>query len=74
MGAKSIAAYRVGLALRPERPTAPEVADAAARWLARGGWCADEVLSRFLVWEALDRRLPVQFHVGDSDADVHRCC
>ncbi|MCS7478369.1 amidohydrolase family protein [Umezawaea endophytica] len=75
VGAKSIAAYRVGLALRPERPTAKEVADAAGRWLASGGRCADEVLTRFLVWEALDRRLPVQFHVGygDSDADLHRC-
>ncbi|HWO59363.1 MAG TPA: amidohydrolase family protein, partial [Umezawaea sp.] len=75
VGAKSIAAYRVGLALRPERPTAQEVTDAAGGWLARGGRCADEVLTRFLVWEALDRRLPVQFHVGygDSDADLHRC-
>ncbi|PRY42500.1 amidohydrolase family protein [Umezawaea tangerina] len=75
VGAKSIAAYRVGLALRPERPSEPEVAAAAGRWLARGGRCADEVVSRFLVWEALDRRLPVQFHVGygDSDADLHRC-
>jgi uncharacterized protein len=75
VGAKSIAAYRVGLALRPSRPAVSEVAEAAGRWLARGGRCADEVLSRFLVWEALDRRLPVQFHVGygDSDADLHRC-
>jgi len=75
VGAKSIAAYRVGLALRPERPSDAEVAEAAGRWLARGGRCADEVLTRFLVWEALDRRLPVQFHVGygDSDADLHRC-
>ncbi|MFD9738828.1 amidohydrolase family protein [Umezawaea sp. NPDC059074] len=75
VGAKSIAAYRVGLALRPERPSDAEVAEAAGRWLARGGRCADEVLTRFLVWAALDRRLPVQFHVGygDSDADLHRC-
>jgi predicted TIM-barrel fold metal-dependent hydrolase len=75
VGAKSIAAYRVGLALPPERPSDAEVTAAADRWQARGGRCADEVLSRFLVWEALDRRLPVQFHVGygDSDADLSRC-
>jgi predicted TIM-barrel fold metal-dependent hydrolase len=76
VGAKSIAAYRVGLALRPDRPSDHEVADAAGRLLATdSGRCADEVLSRFLVWEAIDRRLPVQFHVGygDSDVDLHRC-
>lgn len=76
VGAKSIAAYRVGLALRPDRPSDKEVEDVAGRWMRSGsGRCADEVLSRFLVWEAIDRRLPVQFHVGygDSDADLHRC-
>jgi predicted TIM-barrel fold metal-dependent hydrolase len=76
VGAKSIAAYRIGLALRPDRPSDKEVTDAAGRWLSSGSSrCADEVLSRFLVWEAVERRLPVQFHVGygDSDADLHRC-
>ncbi|GAA2661883.1 amidohydrolase family protein [Actinosynnema pretiosum subsp. pretiosum] len=75
VAAKSIAAYRVGLDLDPARPSDAEVARAASRWSASGsGRCADPVLSRFLVWEALERGLPVQFHVGygDSDLDLHR--
>ncbi|GGP48724.1 amidohydrolase family protein [Saccharothrix coeruleofusca] len=76
VAAKSIAAYRVGLDLDPARPSDGEVEAAARRWLGSGSSrCADEVLSRFLVWEAVDRGLPVQFHVGygDSDVDLHRC-
>ncbi|MBW4720131.1 amidohydrolase family protein [Saccharothrix obliqua] len=71
VAAKSIAAYRVGLELSGERPADAEVVAACERWLAAGGRrCADEVLSRFLVWEALERGLPVQFHVGYGDRDV----
>jgi predicted TIM-barrel fold metal-dependent hydrolase len=80
VGAKSVAAYRVGLELGPDRPSDGQVMAAAGRWLSRvdGGApirCADDVLSRFLVWEALERELPVQFHIGlgDSDLDLHRC-
>ncbi|MEV8436579.1 amidohydrolase [Actinosynnema sp. NPDC051121] len=76
VAAKSIAAYRVGLDLDPARPSDAEVVAAADRWLTSGSTrCADEVISRFLVWEALDRALPVQFHVGYGDADLslHRC-
>ena len=80
VGVKSIAAYRVGLDLRGERPSDAEVAAAAGRWLAEvdGGKpvrLADEVLHRFLIWTGIDLRLPVQFHVGygDSDVDLHRC-
>ncbi|GAA0230506.1 amidohydrolase family protein [Saccharothrix mutabilis subsp. mutabilis] len=69
VAAKSIAAYRVGLDLAPERPSDAEVVAACERW-AGNGRCADEVLSRFLVWEALERGLPVQFHVGYGDRDV----
>ncbi len=76
---KSIAAYRTGLDIAPERPGAAEVAAAAERWLAAvdaGGEvrCADEVVTRFLIWEGLDRGLPLQFHVGlgDSDIDLYR--
>jgi uncharacterized protein len=73
VGAKSVAAYRIGLSLRGARPSDEEVARAVHSW--SGGRCASEVITRFLVWEALDRGLPVQFHVGygDSDADLHRC-
>jgi len=91
VGLKSIAAYRVGLELAPDRPSAQEVTDAAGRWLSdiegdiegdieadTGGGgvrCADEVLIRFLIWEGVDRALPLQFHVGvgDSDVDLQRC-
>jgi len=82
---KSIAAYRVGLALAPGRPAEAEVVAAAGRWLggagdsaASGGGpgrLADETLHRFFVWCGADLGLPVQFHVGygDRDVDLHRC-
>jgi uncharacterized protein len=71
VAAKSIAAYRVGLELSPERPSDASVVAACDRWLASGSpRCADEVITRFLVWEALDQGLPVQFHVGFGDGDV----
>ena len=81
VGVKSIAAYRTGLDLNPERPSDPEVAAAAGRWLAAPAAgpgpprIADETLQRFLIWCGVDLRLPVQFHVGygDSDVDLHRC-
>jgi predicted TIM-barrel fold metal-dependent hydrolase len=80
VGVKSVAAYRVGLDLAAARPTDDEVRAAAGRWLSTvdaGGpvRLADEVLHRFLVWTAVDLRLPVQFHAGYGDRDVllHRC-
>jgi hypothetical protein len=79
VGLKSIAAYRVGLDLRPERPSDAEVTAAARRWLAADGGSgprlAQEVLHRFLIWTGADLGLPVQFHVGygDRDIDLHRC-
>ena len=81
VGFKSIAAYRTGLDLNPERPSDPEVAAAAGRWLAAQTTgsgpprIADETLQRFLIWCGVDLGLPVQFHVGygDSDVDLHRC-
>jgi uncharacterized protein len=81
VGVKSIAAYRTGLDLRPERPSDREVTAAAGRWLASPAGqpgaprLADETLQRFLVWCGVDLGLPVQFHVGygDSDVDLHRC-
>jgi uncharacterized protein len=88
VGLKSIAAYRVGLDLRAERPSDAEVVTAAGRWLAAAGGAADdvtaeravprlaeEVLHRFLIWTGADLGLPLQFHVGygDRDIDLHRC-
>lgn len=74
VAAKSIAAYRCGLALSGERPTGAEVARAAGGFLASGGRLADEALHRFLVREAVEAGLPVQFHVGygDNDLTMHR--
>ena len=78
-GVKSVAAYRVGLDLAPDRPTETEVAVAAAHWLDTPagvpGRLADPVLHRFFVWCAADLGLPIQFHVGygDRDVDLHRC-
>jgi hypothetical protein len=87
VGVKSIAAYRVGLALDGRRPTDSEVVVAMARWLARthavdgdgqngkAARIADEVLHRFFVWCGADLGLPVQFHVGygDRDVNLHQC-
>ncbi|MFI6101564.1 amidohydrolase family protein [Lentzea sp. NPDC051213] len=72
VGAKSIAAYRVGLSLPGSRPSDAEVERAVSAWSGR---LADPVVISFLAWEALDAGLPLQFHVGygDSDIDLHRC-
>ncbi|MFG1784595.1 amidohydrolase family protein [Rhodococcus oryzae] len=80
IGFKSIAAYRVGLDLAPDRPPTNQVAAAAVRWAAgieRGApiRLADETLIRFLIWTAVDLGRPIQFHTGfgDADADLGRC-
>ncbi|ALG13496.1 amidohydrolase family protein [Kibdelosporangium phytohabitans] len=70
VGVKSIAAYRVGLDLDPARPSAGDVVGAAWRWLSGGKRIADPVLQRFLIWCAVDRGLPIQFHAGLGDSDV----
>ncbi|AOW93581.1 amidohydrolase [Rhodococcus sp. WMMA185] len=72
---KSIAAYRVGLDLAPERPSDADVLIAAARWeseIATGEPIRlnDRTLIRFLIWTAVDLGLPIQFHVGYGDADT----
>ncbi|CAL2072688.1 Amidohydrolase [Streptomyces murinus] len=67
---KSVAAYRTGFALDPERPSDAEVTAAARRWLTAGGRLADPVLVRQLLWTAVDLGLPLQLHTGFGDADV----
>ncbi|MBB5929470.1 amidohydrolase family protein [Streptomyces echinatus] len=67
---KSVAAYRTGFALAPERPADAEVTRAARHWLARGGRLTDPVLVRHLLWTAVDLGLPLQLHTGFGDADV----
>ncbi len=78
-GFKSIVAYRCGLDFEPSRPQRGDVRRALEGVLrsAAGGpvRLADETIIRHLLWEAVDRRRPIQFHVGygDSDIDLHRC-
>ncbi|WP_279582453.1 amidohydrolase family protein [Fodinicola feengrottensis] len=75
VGAKSIAAYRVGLDLDPARPTHVEVARAASEWLRPQARRLDHpVLIRHLLWTAIDAGKPIQLHTGhgDSDAVLHR--
>ncbi|KOX07596.1 amidohydrolase family protein [Streptomyces sp. NRRL B-3648] len=68
---KSVAAYRTGFALEPERPAAAEVTRAAGRWLARGaGRLDDPVLLRHLLWTSVELGLPLQLHTGFGDADL----
>ncbi|MEV7284727.1 amidohydrolase family protein [Streptomyces sp. NPDC093252] len=68
---KSVAAYRTGFALDPDRPGAAEVTAAARRWLAGGsGRLADPVLVRHLLWTAVDLGLPLQLHTGFGDSDL----
>ncbi|MGB9377333.1 MAG: amidohydrolase family protein, partial [Mycobacteriales bacterium] len=75
VGVKSVAAYRVGLDLPADAPTRQEVKTAAQAWLDRGpaahGWRLDEpVLTRALVWSAVEVGLPIQFHCGFGDRDL----
>jgi len=71
VGVKSVAAYRTGLRLAPERPTTAEVAAAASGWLGGGGErMAHPVLQRATLWAAVDLGLPIQFHVGFGDSDI----
>ncbi|MEV6241803.1 amidohydrolase family protein [Lentzea sp. NPDC051838] len=74
VGAKSVAAYRMGLALSGERPSEADALRALSSWRGAGP-VKDPVLISWLAWEALDAGLPLQFHVGygDSDIDLHRC-
>ncbi|MGW0735927.1 amidohydrolase family protein [Streptomyces sp. NPDC002851] len=72
-GFKSVAAYRHGLGLAPEPPTAAEAEEAATRWLGsrrRGDRLRDPVLLRHLLWTALGTGLPLQLHTGFGDPDL----
>jgi predicted TIM-barrel fold metal-dependent hydrolase len=70
---KSIAAYRSGLDMDPERPSPSEVREAAGRWLDgsnRSGRLDDPTLLRFVLWAGVDLGLPVQVHAGFGDRDL----
>ncbi|WP_207345304.1 amidohydrolase family protein [Arthrobacter sp. E3] len=80
VGVKSIAAYRVGLDFTPGPPSDADVDRALTRWFAQAAEkdssrLTDETLIRFVLWEAVQRKVPIQFHIGygDPDVDLHRC-
>jgi predicted TIM-barrel fold metal-dependent hydrolase len=73
VAAKSIAAYRVGLALPPNPPSTDALvaALAALRPTASGHYrLADPVISAWLAWTAIKIRMPLQIHIGYGDADI----
>jgi predicted TIM-barrel fold metal-dependent hydrolase len=78
VGAKSIAAYRVGLGLPGRRATGDELVAALSdvRPDASGGFrVAQPVVNGWLAWTAIELGMPLQFHVGygDNDVDLADC-
>ncbi|MGI8992699.1 MAG: amidohydrolase family protein [Nocardioidaceae bacterium] len=78
VGAKSIAAYRVGLELSGHRPDEEALGQALSRQRpSRSGAfrIADPVLISWMAWTAVEEGLPLQVHVGygDADVDLNRC-
>lgn len=73
IAAKSIAAYRTGLDLPPEPPSAAELMTALADQRPAAGQryrVAHPVINSWLAWTAVRIGLPLQFHVGYGDADL----
>lgn len=72
---KSVLAYRVGLALRRPGPAEVRHALREADPRAQGTRLDDPVLTAFAVWRAAELaaelEVPVQFHTGFGDADLH---
>jgi uncharacterized protein len=78
VGAKSIAAYRVGLRLPGHRPTDDELVAALSdvRPGPSGGYrIAHPVVNGWLAWTAIELGMPLQLHVGygDNDVDLDEC-
>ncbi len=73
VGAKSIAAYRVGLDLPATKPSDDDLRRALPGVDPQR--IADPVVSAWLAHTALEAGLPLQFHVGygDSDVDLLTC-
>jgi hypothetical protein len=68
VGAKSIAAYRVGLDLPAEKPSLDELGRALDD--VDPVRLADRTVSGWLAHTALEAGLPLQVHVGYGDADL----
>ena len=80
VGYKTIVAYRGGLDFDPDRPTTKELHIAlgevfASRNRGQRIRLANSVVIRHLIWSAIDRKKPLQFHIGygDGDIDLFRC-
>jgi predicted TIM-barrel fold metal-dependent hydrolase len=73
VGAKSIAAYRVGLELPAAKPSHDELRRALSG--VNAGRLVDRTVSGWLAHTAIEVGLPLQFHVGygDSDLDLLDC-
>jgi predicted TIM-barrel fold metal-dependent hydrolase len=71
---KSIVAYRHGLAVSADPPSATDVVAAAGRWLraAEHGSprVTDPTLLHFLIWSAVRTGRPIQVHTGFGDGDA----
>jgi uncharacterized protein len=77
VAAKSIAAYRTGLALPDTKPTIDSVVHALEDCRPGPGGSyriVSAAVHGWLAWTAIETGLPLQFHVGygDSDADLSR--
>jgi predicted TIM-barrel fold metal-dependent hydrolase len=73
VAAKSIAAYRVGLALPADLPSTGALTAALARLrpAANGRYrIADPVINAWLAWTAIKIGMPLQIHVAYGDADI----
>lgn len=77
---KSIVAYRVGLDIESAKPDVSEVRQAAGKWLAEveqtgSARIVDPILLRHLIWQSVELKKPIQFHIGygDPDLNLHRC-
>ncbi|MGI8576520.1 MAG: amidohydrolase family protein [Nocardioidaceae bacterium] len=84
VGAKTVAAYRVGLALPATKPTEQALGGALSAVCQdhngrpdRGGAyrVAHPVVHAYLAWTAIEVGLPLQIHVGfgDNDLNLHEC-
>jgi predicted TIM-barrel fold metal-dependent hydrolase len=79
VGAKSVIAYRSGLAISPSRPATADVIKAAELWMSQATdgqplRLTETTLHHHLVWVGVDAchefGRPLQFHVGLGDPDL----
>lgn len=80
VGFKSVMAYRYGLGFDPEPPSDAEVVAACSQWHHQIEATGEDrvshpVLLRFLLWQAVGQRKPIQMHIGYGDGDItlYRC-